>query len=88
MNEKIYNYNVFAKYNESRIDKFLQSHSDKTSRTKIQNLIREGFVKLNDKTIGLLNTYRAHNSANQRKYKDVGTTAKNYFTNLCFENFA
>ena len=51
MNEKIYNYNVFAKYNESRIDKFLQSHSDKTSRTKIQNLIREGFVKLNDKTI-------------------------------------
>ena len=51
MKKDIFNISVPPNCHGYRIDKFLQSHSDKTSRTKIQNLIREGFVKLNDKTI-------------------------------------
>ena len=51
MNEKVVNLNVLPKYSENRIDRFLQTHLDKISRTKIQNLIREGFVKLNNNKI-------------------------------------
>ena len=51
MKEKVFNLNVLVKYNGSRVDKFLQLHLNKLSRTKIQNLIREGFVKLNNNTI-------------------------------------
>jgi len=51
MKEKVFNLNVLVKYNKSRVDKFLQSHFNNLSRTKIQNLIREGFVKLNDNAI-------------------------------------
>ena len=51
MKEKVFNLNVLPKYDGNRIDRFLQSHLDKISRTKIQNLIREGFVKLNNNQI-------------------------------------
>jgi len=51
MKEKVFNLNVLSEYNGNRIDRFLQSHLDKISRTKIQNLIREGFVKLNNNQI-------------------------------------
>jgi len=51
MKEKVFNLNVMPEYNGNRIDRFLQSHLDKISRTKIQNLIREGFVKLNNNKI-------------------------------------
>ena len=51
MKEKVFNLNVLSGYNGNRIDRFLQSHLDKISRTKIQNLIREGFVKLNNNQI-------------------------------------
>ena len=51
MKEKVFNLHVLPEYNGNRIDKFLQSHLDKISRTKIQNLIREGFVKLNNNQI-------------------------------------
>ena len=51
MKEKVFNLNVLSGYNGDRIDIFLQSHLDKISRTKIQNLIREGFVKLNNNQI-------------------------------------
>ena len=51
MKEKVFNLNVLPRYNGNRIDKFLQSHLDKISRTKIQNLISEGFVKLNNNKI-------------------------------------
>ena len=51
MKEKVFNLNVLHEYNGNRIERFLQSHLDKISRTKIQNLIREGFVKLNNNQI-------------------------------------
>ena len=51
MKEKVFNLNVLPEYNGNRIDKFLQSHLNKISRTKIQNLIREGFIKLNNNKI-------------------------------------
>tara|TARA_Y100001949_G_scaffold175851_1_gene186822 strand:+ start:81 stop:1064 length:984 start_codon:yes stop_codon:yes gene_type:complete len=51
MKEKVFNLHVLPGYNGNRIDRFLQSHLDKISRTKIQNLIREGFVKLNNNQI-------------------------------------
>ena len=51
MKEKIANFNVVDSYNGKRIDKFLQSHLTKRSRTKIQNLIRDGFVKVNNNVI-------------------------------------
>ena len=51
MKEKVFNLNVLSGYNGNRIDRFLQSNLDKISRTKIQNLIREGFVKLNNNQI-------------------------------------
>ena len=44
MKEKVFNLNVLPEYNGNRIDKFLQSHLNKISRTKIQNLIREDKV--------------------------------------------
>ena len=51
MKEKVFNLKVLSGYNGNRIDRFLQSHLDKISRTKIQNLISEGFVKLNNNKI-------------------------------------
>ena len=52
MKEKVFNLEITSKSSGSRIDKFLQSKLDKEiSRSKIQNLIRNGFVKLNNSII-------------------------------------
>ena len=51
MNEKIFNLNVSGEYNGSRVDKFLQSKLNTISRTKLQNLIRNGLVKVNKSVI-------------------------------------
>ena len=48
MKEKILYLDVSIDFNKSRIDKFLQSQFNKISRTRLQNFIREGCVKLND----------------------------------------
>ena len=42
---------VAAQHKDKRIDKFLQSQLKDLSRTKIQRLIYEGFVIINDFTI-------------------------------------
>ena len=51
MNEKIFNLNVSDDYNGNRVDKFLQSKFNPISRTKLQNLIRNGLVKVNKSVI-------------------------------------
>ena len=51
MEKKIYNINVPLSYSGIRIDKFLQSQLNQLSRTRLQNLIQEGFIKLNNNTI-------------------------------------
>jgi len=51
MEKKIYNINVPLSYGGIRIDKFLQSQLNQFSRTRLQNLIQEGFIKLNNNTI-------------------------------------
>ena len=48
MNKNIFNTIVTLNYHQNRIDKFLQSQLKKLSRTKIQNLIKEGKIKLNN----------------------------------------
>ena len=51
MNEKIFNLNVSIEFGGNRIDKFLQTKLDMVSRTKIQKLIRSGFVRVNNNII-------------------------------------
>ena len=51
MKGKITNFSVISDHSGKRIDKFLQSHFTKKSRTKIQSLIREGFVKINNSVV-------------------------------------
>ena len=51
MEKKIYNINVPLSCSGIRIDKFLQSQLNQLSRTRLQNLIQEGFIKLNNNTI-------------------------------------
>ena len=51
MKKKIFNISVTTDYPGNRIDKFLQSQFNNTSRTRLQNLIREGHIKLNDNVI-------------------------------------
>ena len=48
MEKKIINIKVPKNYQGKRIDKFLQSQFIKLSRTRLQNLIQEGNVKLNN----------------------------------------
>ena len=48
MEKKIFNNIVLAKDSENRIDKFLQSQVNEISRTRLQNIIRDGYVKLNN----------------------------------------
>ena len=48
MKKNTYNINVPLNYHGVRIDKFLQFYLKKISRTKLQNLIHQGFVKLNN----------------------------------------
>ena len=54
MEKKILNINVPTNFHGSRIDKFLQLKFDKISRVKLQNLIREGCVKLNNTAVYLV----------------------------------
>ena len=51
MEKKIFNITVEINSHGMRIDKFLQLYISKLSRTRLQNLIREGRVKLNNKLI-------------------------------------
>jgi 23S rRNA pseudouridine1911/1915/1917 synthase len=51
MEKKIFNTNVPVDSHGNRIDKFLQSQLSKISRTRLQSLIRNGNVKLNDAVI-------------------------------------
>ena len=51
MEKKIFNINVPIASHRDRIDKFLQSQLNELSRTRLQNLIRNGHVKLNNATI-------------------------------------
>jgi len=48
MNKNIFNTTVTLDYHQNRIDKFLQTQLKKLSRTRIQNLIRDGKIKLNN----------------------------------------
>ena len=48
MNKNIFNTVVTVNYHQNRIDKFLQSQFKKLSRTRIQNLIKDGNIKLNN----------------------------------------
>ena len=51
MEKKIFNIRVPMNFHRDRIDKFLQSQLNKLSRTRLQNLIRGGHVKLNNTII-------------------------------------
>ena len=51
MEKKIFNINVPIDSHRDRIDKFLQSQLNELSRTRLQNLIRSGHVKLNSAKI-------------------------------------
>ena len=51
MEKKIFQLSDDNDFSNSRIDKFLQLKLNNFSRTKIQKLIYEGFVKINDKVI-------------------------------------
>jgi len=51
MEKKIFNISVPKDSHRDRIDKFLQSRLNELSRTRLQNLIRNGHVKLNNITI-------------------------------------
>ena len=48
MNKNIFSTTVTLDYHQNRIDKFLQTQLKKLSRTRIQNLIRDGKIKLNN----------------------------------------
>ena len=51
MEKKIFNLNETLDSSINRIDKFLQSQLKNLSRTKLQRLIKDGFVRINDNTI-------------------------------------
>ena len=51
MKKKIFNTIVPLVSHGNRIDKFLQSRLNELSRTRLQNLIRNGHIKLNNSTI-------------------------------------
>jgi len=51
MKKKIFQTTVSKTYHDHRIDKFLQSQLKEESRSKLQNLIRQGVVKLNNRTV-------------------------------------
>jgi 23S rRNA pseudouridine1911/1915/1917 synthase len=48
MEKKIFNKEVTADFDGNRLDKFLQSQIKEISRTKLQELIREGYIKKNN----------------------------------------
>jgi len=51
MEKKIFNVKLTSNSQETRIDKFLQSQFKKISRSQLQRLIRNDYVKLNNKVI-------------------------------------
>ena len=51
MEKKIFNVKLPTDTQETRIDKFLQSQFKKISRSQLQRLIRDDYVKLNNKVI-------------------------------------
>ena len=51
MKKKIFNINLPISFPVQRIDKYLQSQLNKVSRTRLQNLILDGYVKLNNSII-------------------------------------
>jgi len=51
MEKKIFNINVEPIYHLNRVDKFLQIQLKNVSRTRIQNLIKDGHVRINSITI-------------------------------------
>ena len=51
MKKNIFDTTVSLNFHGNRIDKFLQSQLKDLSRTKIQTLIRDGQVKLNNTII-------------------------------------
>jgi len=51
MKKNIFNTIVPMDSHRNRIDKFLQSQLNELSRTRLQSLIRNGHVKLNNATI-------------------------------------
>ena len=51
MEKKIINVSIPVDFKGYRIDKFLQSQLSNLSRTRLQNLIRDGYVKINDAII-------------------------------------
>ena len=51
MEKKIFNISIPINCHGYRIDKFLQSQFNNLSRTRLQNLIRDGYVKINDAII-------------------------------------
>ena len=51
MKKNIFNITATKDFFGDRIDKFLQSQLTKVSRTKLQSLIRNGQVKLNNTII-------------------------------------
>ncbi|RUA14115.1 MAG: RNA pseudouridine synthase, partial [Alphaproteobacteria bacterium] len=51
MEKKTFNISVPIDSHRDRIDKFLQSQLSELSRTRLQNLIRNGHVKLNNAII-------------------------------------
>ena len=48
MEKKIFNKKVTVDFDGTRLDKFLQSQIKEISRTKLQDLIREGHIKKNN----------------------------------------
>jgi len=63
MKKNIFNIIVPSDFDGCRIDKFLQSQINELSRTRLQNLIHEGQVVLND--------IKINNAAKKIKYKDL-----------------
>ena len=62
MEKDIFNITVSLNFHGYRIDKFLQSQINDLSRTRLQTLIRDGHVKINNTTI--------NNSSKKIKEKD------------------
>ena len=54
MKKNLFNITVSSNYSGYRIDKFLQSQIDELSRTRLQALIYDGHVKLNNVLRGIL----------------------------------
>ena len=78
MKKNIFSTIVPLNYHGYRIDKFLQSQINELSRTRLQALIRDGQVKLNNTIIKSLRNYSAL-EINKRK------NIKNFFVNIADE---